>query len=165
MTTLGLTEIGQVDVTNDYREYGPWNPHLVAATAVHPASEHIPVARANGVTHAVTAPSSGGGFRGGGGSAAIPGQGTLINLDGWTVEEMEAQHSVGLVINWPTIQTMRFNFQTFNREEIPYREATPRAYERHSTARPTSIVLPPTVAPPRWACGSWTSGSATAIGT
>lgn len=123
MTTLGLTEIGQVDVTNDFHEYGPWNPHLVAATAVHPASEHIPVARANGVTHAVTAPSSGGGFRGGGGSAAIPGQGTLINLDGWTVEEMEAQHSVGLVINWPTIQTVRFNFQTFNREEIPYREA------------------------------------------
>jgi imidazolonepropionase-like amidohydrolase len=133
MTTLGLTEIGQVDVTNDYREYGPWNPHLVAATAVHPASEHIPVARANGVTHAVTAPSSGGGFRGGGGSAAIPGQGTLINLDGWTVEEMEAQHSVGLVINWPTIQTMRFNFQTFNREEIPYREAK-EAYEEQLEA-------------------------------
>jgi imidazolonepropionase-like amidohydrolase len=133
MTTLGLTEVGQVDVTNDYREYGPWNPHLVAATAVHPASEHIPVARANGVTHAVTAPSSGGGFRGGGGSAAIPGQGTLINLDGWTVEEMEAQHSVGLVINWPTIQTTRFNFQTFNREEIPYREAK-EAYDEQLEA-------------------------------
>lgn len=124
MTTLGLTEIGQVDVTNDFSEYGPWNPQLVAATAVHPASEHIPVARANGITHAVSAPTArGGGRRGGGGSASIPGQGTLLNLDGWTVEEMEAQHSVGLVIQWPTIQTSRFDFQTFNREEVPYREA------------------------------------------
>ena len=133
VTTLGLTEVGAVEVTNDFSEYGPWNPHLVAATAVHPASEHIPVARANGVTHAVAAPSAGGGFRGSGGSAAIPGQGTLINLDGWTVEEMEAQHSVGLVIQWPSIQTVRFNFQTFNRENVPYREAKD-AYEEQLEA-------------------------------
>src|SRR3972149_6423227 len=42
MTSLGLTEIGQVDVTNDGQELGLFNPHLLAATAVHPASEHIP---------------------------------------------------------------------------------------------------------------------------
>ena len=133
VTTLGLTEVGAVEVTNDYSEYGPWNPHLVAATAVHPASEHIPVARANGITHAVSAPSAGGRFGGGGGTAAIPGQGTLINLDGWTVEEMEARHSVGLVIQWPSIQTVRFNFQTFNREDVPYKEAK-KAYEEQLEA-------------------------------
>ena len=36
---LGLTEVGAVDVTNDAREQGDFNPHLQAATAVHPATE------------------------------------------------------------------------------------------------------------------------------
>ena len=57
-TQLGLTEIGAVDVTADMTELGEFNPHLLAATAVHPATEHIPVARANGVTHAVAAPQA-----------------------------------------------------------------------------------------------------------
>ena len=90
MTQLGLTEIGQVAVTNDFRELGDFNPHLVAATAVHPASEHIQVARANGVTHAVTAPRAGGR---GGGSSGFPGQGTLVHLDGWTIEG-DADHAL-----------------------------------------------------------------------
>jgi hypothetical protein len=47
VTRLGLTEVGAVDVTNDYMELGDFNPHLLGMTAVHPASEHIPVARAN----------------------------------------------------------------------------------------------------------------------
>ncbi len=115
MTNLGLTEIGQVDVTNDFREIGEYNPHLVAATAVHPASEHIPVARANGVTHALTAPQ--------GRSGGLAGQGTLINLDGWTIEEMTVKQSVGMVLTWPTIQTREFDFNTFSVRERSFREA------------------------------------------
>src|SRR5690606_9376871 len=56
MSQLGLTEIGAVAATNDITETGAYNPQLTAATAVHPASEHLPVARANGITHAVAAP-------------------------------------------------------------------------------------------------------------
>ena len=56
MSQLGLTEIGAVNATNDFSETGAFNPQIVAATAVHPASDHIPVARANGVTHVVAAP-------------------------------------------------------------------------------------------------------------
>ena len=99
---LGLTEIGQVDVTQDMTELGEFNPHLLAATAVHPAGEHIPVARANGVTHAVTAPQA----RPGG----IGGQATLIGLDGWTIEEMQVQPSVGFVVSWPRYGGGGFGF-------------------------------------------------------
>lgn len=95
-TRLGLTEIGQVVVTSDVTELGEFNPHLSAATAVHPASEHIPVARANGITHAVTAPQA----RPGG----IGGQATVIKLDGWTIEEMQLAPSVGFVLNWPSLR-------------------------------------------------------------
>ncbi|MGH7699659.1 MAG: amidohydrolase family protein [Gemmatimonadales bacterium] len=95
LTRLGLTEIGAVDVTEDETELGEFNPHLLAATAVHPASEHIPVARANGITHAVTAPQAR--------AAGIGGQASLMHLDGWTVEEMLIAPSVGFVVSWPRL--------------------------------------------------------------
>ena len=56
LSQLGLIEIGAVSATNDRAEMGGYNPHLRALTALHPSSELIPVARANGVTHAVVAP-------------------------------------------------------------------------------------------------------------
>ena len=120
---LGLTEIGSVSATEDVSELGNWNPHLAAYSAIYPASEHIPVARANGITHALSAPGSGGGgFRGGGGGG-IPGQATLIHLDGWTIEEMAIEPSAGMVIQWPTIQTRSFDFSTFSVTERPFTEA------------------------------------------
>ena len=120
---LGLTEIGSVSATEDVSELGSWNPHLAAYSAIYPASEHIPVARANGITHALSAPGSGGGgFRGGGGGG-IPGQATLIHLDGWTIEEMAMEPSAGMVIQWPTIRTRSFDFSTFSMTERPFTEA------------------------------------------
>ena len=105
MSRLGLTEIGAVDVTNDMRELGSYNPHLQAATAVHPASEHIPVARANGITHTVAAPT--------GGPGGFAGQGSLISLDGWTVEEMLIDPGVGIVLTWPRLSGGRGFFGGF----------------------------------------------------
>jgi len=118
---LGLTEIGAVSATVDISELGEYMPHLVAYTAIHPPSEHIPVARANGITHAVSAPGGGGGgFGGGGGGSVIPGQPTLINLDGWTVEEMTVRKSVGMILNWPSMQTRTFDFATFEFRQRPF---------------------------------------------
>lgn len=122
ITRLGLTEIGRVAVTNDTRELGSFNPHLLGATAVHPASEHIPVTRANGITHAVAAPDA----RSGG----IGGQGSLISLDGWTVEEMLIEPSVGMILDWPTIQTRQFDRSTFSMRERTYKEAK-EEYDAH----------------------------------
>lgn len=121
---LGLTEIGAVDASSDAAEITRWNPHLTAATAVHPASAHIPVARANGITHTVTAPGSGGGFFGvGGGEGGIPGRAALLHLAGWTVEEMAGEPSLAMVVAWPEIQTRSFDFSTFSFEDKPFTEA------------------------------------------
>lgn len=127
ISQLGLTEIGQVSATVDLSELGDYHPQLVAATAVHPASEHIPVARANGITHAGVAP-------GGGRSSSplLPGQASLLLLDGWTVEEMLVKKSVGLVLHWPSLQTRSFDFSTFSTRERSFEEVRKEYEEKVS---------------------------------
>ena len=129
---LGLTEIGSVDMTQDMEELGNWNPHLSAYTAIHPASEHIPVARANGLTHALIAPGSGGGFRGGG-EGRIPGEAALVHLDGWTVEEMAIEPAVAMIVEWPLLQTRSFDFSTRSVRERSFSEAKKEYDERVGT--------------------------------
>jgi imidazolonepropionase-like amidohydrolase len=127
LSRLGLQEIGSVPATEDLRERGEFNPQLVAATAVHPASEHIPVARANGITHAVAAPgeySSSRGFMG----ALLAGQASALHLRGWTIEEMLIRRSVGLVVNWPTYSTRWLNEETLSFERRTFAEAK-KAYK------------------------------------
>ncbi|MGH9161533.1 MAG: amidohydrolase family protein [Vicinamibacteraceae bacterium] len=97
ISSLGLTEVDAVAATNDFEELGDFNPQLIAGQAVHPASEHVPVARANGLTHALSVPGIGE-------SSVIPGQASAIHLAGWTIEEMLLSRSVALVVNWPTYQ-------------------------------------------------------------
>ena len=121
VSQLGLTEIGAISATVDTAELGEMNPHLKAATAIHPSSEHLPVARANGITHAVVAPGRLGGF--GGGGSGISGQASIVHLDGWTVEEMDIDASAGMVLTWPTYSTRSFNTTTFRPERRSFREA------------------------------------------
>ena len=52
---IGLTEIGSVEVMSDTTDLGTFKPQLLAFSALLPASEHIPVARVNGITTAVSA--------------------------------------------------------------------------------------------------------------
>lgn len=91
-TYIGLDEIGSVPGGNDRVEVGEFNPHDNPLSAVNPHSEHIPVARYNGLTNAVTAPGGG----------LISGQAALIDLSGWTADEMAVKRSVGLVVNFPS---------------------------------------------------------------
>jgi imidazolonepropionase-like amidohydrolase len=121
ITQLGLTEVGQVIATVDVNELGDFNPELVAATAVNPASAHIAVTRASGITHVVTAPGTPGFELSGGG--IISGQASAFNLAGWTMEEMQIQRSVAMVINWPSIRTRSFDFASFSYKEKPYADA------------------------------------------
>jgi imidazolonepropionase-like amidohydrolase len=104
---VGLTEVSAVRATNDIGEKGEFNPHLQAAIAVHPESEHIPVTRANGVTHVLVAP--GGAARRGADASIIPGEASLMNLAGWTWEEMLIDPAAGMVLIWPTIDMPRPN--------------------------------------------------------
>jgi imidazolonepropionase-like amidohydrolase len=127
VTQVGLTEVGQVSATVDVNELGDFNPELVAATAVNPASAHIAVTRASGITHVVAAPGSPGFELSGGG--IIAGQATAFNLSGWTMDEMQIQRSVAMVINWPSIQTRTFDFATSNNKEKSYADAK-KEYEK-----------------------------------
>jgi len=121
VTTIGLNEVGAVSATVDVTDLGDYNPELVAATAVNPASAHIPVTRASGITHVVAAPGAGGFDAQGGG--VIGGQASAFHLAGWTMDEMQISRSVAMVINWPSIVTRTFDFPTLSFKEKPYTDA------------------------------------------
>ena len=122
MSTIGLSEISSLSATQDTVELGAFNPHLLALEAVHPASEHIPVARANGVTHAGTSPAGSG--------YGIPGRASAIHLDGWTVEDMAIARDVGVVVTWPDLVTRRFDRATARFADRPFTEAKKEYDER-----------------------------------
>ncbi len=122
ITQMGLREIGAVSATVDSTETGNYNPDVVAATAVSPSSEHIPVTRAAGITEVLAVPGSGG-FDSGGSSNVIGGQASAIHLAGWAIEEMLIKKSAAMVLNWPVIETQTFDFATFSRKEKPYSDA------------------------------------------
>ncbi len=122
ITQMGLREIGAVSATVDSNETGNYNPDVVAATAVSPSSEHIPVTRAAGITEVLAVPGSGG-FDSGGGGSILGGQASAIHLAGWEIEEMLIKKSAAMVLNWPQIETQTFDFVTFSRKEKPYTDA------------------------------------------
>ncbi|HEV2197174.1 MAG TPA: amidohydrolase family protein [Candidatus Acidoferrum sp.] len=128
VTQMGLSEIGAVSATVDTTETGNYNPDVVAATAVSPSSEHIPVTRASGITEVLAVPGSGG-FDSGGGRGTLGGQASAIHLAGWTIDEMLIKKSAAMVLNFPEIQTQTFDFATFSRREKPYTEAK-QEYDR-----------------------------------
>jgi imidazolonepropionase-like amidohydrolase len=128
ITQMGLREIGAVSATVDSSETGSFNPDVVAATAVSPSSEHIPVTRAAGITEVLAVPGSGG-FDSGGSRGVLGGQASAIHLGGWVIEEMLLKKSAAMVLNWPRIETRSFDFETFTRKEKPYTEAK-QEYEK-----------------------------------
>jgi imidazolonepropionase-like amidohydrolase len=121
VTQIGLAEISQVSATMDVSELGSYNPELVAATAVNPASAYIPVTRASGITEVIAAPGTAGFDSQSGG--IVTGQASAFNLAGWTMNDMQLNRSVAMVVNWPSIQTRTFDFATFSIKEKPYTDA------------------------------------------
>ena len=103
-TQLGLSEISGIRETVDIAELGVYMPQLRTIVAVNPESEHFPVVRANGITTAMTFPSSGNGNRiGSPERQVISGQAALIHLDGWTWEDMEVKSSAAMHLIFPFI--------------------------------------------------------------
>ncbi len=93
-TTLGLLEIPSVRATRDTTEVGHYTPDVKSWIAVNPDSELIPVARANGVTHAHCVPFGG----------TVSGLSGLMALTGWTIEDMTRKAPVALHLNWPDME-------------------------------------------------------------
>lgn len=90
---LGLTEIGSVPGGQDTQELGQYNPHNAVLSAVNPSSVHVPITRANGVTSAITSAEGG----------MIQGWAALIDLAGWTPDEMAENGRVAMVMTYPRV--------------------------------------------------------------
>lgn len=103
---VGLAEIGAVSLTQDFNELGSFTPHMKALTAVNPNSVHIPITRVNGVLSAFSIPAGG----------LFPGQGALINMHGYTPEQMSLGFE-GHLLNWPS-SGRRHRFDRRTTEEI-----------------------------------------------
>jgi imidazolonepropionase-like amidohydrolase len=88
---LGLYEVGSLNETQDSSDSAEYQPELRTSIALHPDSELIPVARANGVLATFVQPTGG----------VISGQGCVANLDGWVPLEMVVLDKAGLSVNIP----------------------------------------------------------------
>lgn len=89
-TRLGLVEVSSVPETVDYQEIGNVTPNMQALTAVNPNAEAVGITRVSGVTTVLTAPNGG----------LFPGTAALINLNGYTPDQMYGGFK-GVVMNFP----------------------------------------------------------------
>lgn len=90
-TNVGLYEIGQVEVTVDSSESGEFQPDVRAVSAFNPQSAMVGITRAEGVLTVLSIPNR----------PTIAGQAGLLDLEGWTMDEMLIEPEVGLVVNLP----------------------------------------------------------------
>lgn len=94
-SNVGLIEVDSVAGTVDTTELGDFNPNAQAAAAVNPHSELVPVTRVNGVTHVVSTPEGG----------VISGQSALIQLAGWTPQQMVVKAPAAVHIRFPRLRS------------------------------------------------------------
>jgi hypothetical protein len=134
-TQLGLSEISGIRETVDIAELGMFMPQLRTIVAVNPESEHFPVIRANGITSAMTFPSSSSGNRiGSADRQIISGQAALIHLDGWTWEDMQVKRSAAMHLIFPTIPARGRGGAAEGFAQAK------RNYERKSSSFPVSLI-------------------------
>jgi imidazolonepropionase-like amidohydrolase len=93
LTTLGLVEVPLgAPGTVDKAELGDVNPQAKAWVALNPHSDLIPVARANGLTAALSAPTG----------ALVSGQSALIRLAGTTPDALVVKTPVAVHLVYPS---------------------------------------------------------------
>jgi imidazolonepropionase-like amidohydrolase len=97
-SAIGLVEVQAVRATIDTTEIGVINPNVRALVAVNADSELLPVARSNGVLAALAVPGSSA-------FGSIAGTSALLQIDGWTWEDMALVREVGLHVVLPTMRT------------------------------------------------------------
>ena len=98
-TDVGLVEINSIRATIDSMEIGSINPNVKSWVAVNPDSEVIPVTRSNGILLTLTAPNGG----------LIAGRSAVIQLDGWTYEDLTLRSDIWMHVNWPAVSRRRLN--------------------------------------------------------
>ncbi|HTE34403.1 MAG TPA: amidohydrolase family protein [Chryseolinea sp.] len=115
-THLGLSEVGSDPRTRDFNEVGDVIPQLKALSAINPNSVLIPVTRVSGVTTVIATPEG----------DLMPGTAALINLHGYTPDQMFAGFE-GVVLVFPNTGRKGF-LDRRTPEEI--RKATDKALSK-----------------------------------
>ncbi len=87
----GLTEVGSLSETRDGDDIGDIIPHFQALTAINPNSVIFPVTRVNGVTTILSMPGGG----------LFPGTAALVNLHGYTPEQMSVADTRLVMLEFP----------------------------------------------------------------
>ena len=129
-STVGIAEIGAVDVSNDVNELGDFNPNVRADVAVNAESRHIGTTRSAGVLTTLTTPGGG----------LVSGMSSAMALEGWSWEEMSMQSAAALNVNWPNPNPRRFRgfggFRFGPQEEQPsYEEQVQQLKDFFAEAR------------------------------
>ena len=119
-STVGISEIGSVGVSNDTNELGDFNPNVRAEVAVNAESRHIGTTRSAGVLVSLTTPGGG----------LISGVSSALNLEGWTWEEMSLESAAALNVNWPNPNPRRSGGRGFGGRGGPPQGDPPTYEER-----------------------------------
>jgi imidazolonepropionase-like amidohydrolase len=88
-TTLGLSQVGSVNTTNESSKEGDINPSFNVVDGINPAVVNIPIARMQGVTASVIRATGG----------LLPGQAAFINLAGSRIEDMVVKSPVAMMVD------------------------------------------------------------------
>jgi imidazolonepropionase-like amidohydrolase len=113
---VGLEEISAVPGTVDTAELGDINPNARAEVAVNPHSNIIPVTRVNGITTVVTEPEGG----------IISGSSAMMQLAGWTPQEMTLKAPLAMHIHFPRLRSAAF-------DEVPQDEEAAKESTKNYT--------------------------------
>ena len=118
-SSLGLLEIDSVRGMLDTTEVGDYTPDVQSWIAVNPASELLPVARANGITHFEATPQGG----------TVAGMSAVMALDGWTTEQMAIKPVAALHVYWPKMDLDTTPKEKFT-DKSKYKSLEDQAKER-----------------------------------
>jgi len=127
-SVLGLIEVSSVRATNDTTETGQNNANIRAEVAFHPDSELLPVAMSGGVLTAHVVPRGG----------VWTGTSAVMDLDGWTWEQMTVAAPVAMHLDYPTMVNRSGGFfrrQTEEEQEEARKKALAAIEESLTAAR------------------------------
>ncbi len=106
-TQVGLQEVSSIRAMNDNAERGQMNPNVRSQISYNTDTEYTPTFRFNGVLLAESTPTGG----------TISGTSSVMEMDGWNWEDATVAADIAVHMNWPSIMSRQFDFNTFSFNE------------------------------------------------
>jgi len=115
---VGLQEVSSIRAMNDNAERGQMNPNVRSQISYNTDTEYTPTFRFNGVLLAESTPTGG----------TISGTSSVMEMDGWNWEDATVAADIAIHMNWPSIMSRQFDFNTFS-----FNESANPNYEKQVT--------------------------------